>query len=1162
MFLDWISFAGLLQHDEAKNILAQWPLEVRQTVVAAVVRYQVEKYESATKLLTTPSHVKWVMECVGQAFQLPVGDNAEVIDLAIQLYRKWLFDSVKPAPIVKDTKYFQEEIFRHFSLLFDATQTKSPSALKNHIVLCNKVLAVFLEVGSAGHDLIQDEETWHVLLKVLIGITCSTILAKRGLNELNYGLLKVLFEVWLRSQIIDSDMWNTLQKFGFDLSKNIATIRQWNAVCIGLTNRVIRLLYGPTEGTQVVRINWKGLDKSEETRNELVSRDATELKFPDEYVFFAWEFMLRIVGNPNKLLDPETHAESFKGLAQIARTIGSVGSTVVSVPKGQERPKIPYATDGETILNMLGPWFFEAVNSSSNSAFNEGRAVAFSALCKIFCRRGGNPISRENLSRFYRALMSGLQEDDMTVLRHILMDSSRIFVYELEGSHILMSSYLKVLKKLLTVESLSNPYPDNLRSACITILSSLMCIPNNFLQEDNAFYANLKKEAEDILKRALQCERHTKNLQHLLWTVSVYVYEEVHADNPEVIAPFIKSIARLIKSGSNERSVYSSEVFVTALSVLSSLTKFYQEIDKQEPTLIPGLVEELSSFIMLQMNLFRNNKINPENASQLVSEAFYCICDWSMCNYKSIFNTQQRVKLILSAIEIGNNADKFTKKNCERQLTEIKMAAEFLLCHILNHVAHYPASKNTVNTSSHITENDETATIDGLTADESRYARFFMFDDMVILSVVEQPDSKKGPGVTVIVRDISGKYAWDSSLLMDEPETPTTLPDENPHLGATNSGITGNTAQAEENETMMTNAQPKDIFKRPGIDTFQNLIEEQNNIDTKQEDGNKDTMGQIDIRSEPPQLKDKYQLECKFQMSRLLLSHLGFLKFKPEAPEEHSEGTSTSSGPSSSNEMYRRLVPLQSGPKLIRNLKILDMSHQRECHKVAVVYVGNGQDKQEEILQNSAASSSFDKFVEAVGWPVDLSKHSDFMGGLDKNMSTGSRAPYYADYKTEVMFHVPTMMPTKKGEDQQIHKKRHVGNDHVNVVWSEHTREYRRSTISSQFNHVNIVIYPLECGLFRIQVFKKDEAIPPFGPLYDGMMVSRPILGDLVRMTAINANRTVRYMQPAYNRPFIARKALISEVAERYKDNMHPAIHMASLFSPKKVVKGGARKKK
>ena len=58
-------------------------------------------------------------------------------------------------------------------------------------------------------------------------------------------------------------------------------------------------------------------------------------------------------------------------------------------------------------------------------------------------------------------------------------------------------------------------------------------------------------------------------------------------------------------------------------------------------------------------------------------------------------------------------------------------------------------------------------------------------------------------------------------------------------------------------------------------------------------------------------------------------------------------------------------------------------------------------------------------------------------------------------------------------------QKRHVGNDAVHIVWTENKRDYDPKTITSQFNDVHIVVYPMPNGLYRVQVFKKQQVRAP-----------------------------------------------------------------------------------
>lgn len=207
---------------------------------------------------------------------------------------------------------------------------------------------------------------------------------------------------------------------------------------------------------------------------------------------------------------------------------------------------------------------------------------------------------------------------------------------------------------------------------------------------------------------------------------------------------------------------------------------------------------------------------------------------------------------------------------------------------------------------------------------------------------------------------------------------------------------------------------------------------------------------------------------------------------------------------------------LDSGAKLERSLKHLDKSPVRETMKIGIIYVGKRQQSQHEILRNDRGSAAYERFIKQLGWEVELATHRGFAGGLDVNprsLSTGKSTLYYANSHSEVMFHVVTMMPTKPSDPQQIDKKRHVGNDYVHIVWSDNdASEYDPGTITSHFNDVQIVMYPLrkaQRGLVHVQIFSKEK-VPLFGPLQSGMVVHERDLASLVRQTAMNANRVCR----------------------------------------------------
>jgi hypothetical protein len=267
-----------------------------------------------------------------------------------------------------------------------------------------------------------------------------------------------------------------------------------------------------------------------------------------------------------------------------------------------------------------------------------------------------------------------------------------------------------------------------------------------------------------------------------------------------------------------------------------------------------------------------------------------------------------------------------------------------------------------------------------------------------------------------------------------------------------------------------------------------------------------------------------------FHLCRLLLAHMGLLSY----------------------ERRRQVHLLRNDEKFYRSLLSLDRQSGREQAKVGLIYVAQGQDDQKQILRNERGSTLYHEFASGLGWVVDLERHRGYLGGLDRRGTTGRTSIYHASALHELMFHEIVAMPTSPDDDQQILKKRHVGNDNVHVVWNENIREYNPLTITSQFNDAHIVVNPLPNGLFRINVHRKEDRqrqVPFFGPLLDGMVLSKGALPILVRITALHANRAARSITEGWARPFIVRQRAIHELGQRFRmakewpELVHEAMH-------------------
>ncbi|OHS95653.1 hypothetical protein TRFO_38223 [Tritrichomonas foetus] len=200
------------------------------------------------------------------------------------------------------------------------------------------------------------------------------------------------------------------------------------------------------------------------------------------------------------------------------------------------------------------------------------------------------------------------------------------------------------------------------------------------------------------------------------------------------------------------------------------------------------------------------------------------------------------------------------------------------------------------------------------------------------------------------------------------------------------------------------------------------------------------------------------------------------------------------------------LRPLPLDPLSTISVQKLYGTNHRFDTKIGVLYSGDINESQQTVLSKSLPDTSphFREFLHGLGWVISLPEHSGFDGNLDMiTFKSGASSVYYADFENQLMFHVAPLMPLSD-DSQQIGRKRHIGNDPVQIIWSEKEINYNTYTTTSQFNQAHIIIYPLNTALFRVDV-KYKNTMKWFGPLRGSTIVSKKALPSLVRQTAIGA---------------------------------------------------------
>lgn len=149
-----------------------------------------------------------------------------------------------------------------------------------------------------------------------------------------------------------------------------------------------------------------------------------------------------------------------------------------------------------------------------------------------------------------------------------------------------------------------------------------------------------------------------------------------------------------------------------------------------------------------------------------------------------------------------------------------------------------------------------------------------------------------------------------------------------------------------------------------------------------------------------------------------------------------------------------------------RAINTLDRISVVSHHKAGIMYIGPNQKTEVEILGNTSGSSEYHRFLDGLGQLVRLKDaNSLYTGGLDtENGTDGEYAYVYFDEIVQLAYHTTTLMPNMLNDKYMAMKKRHIGNNYVNVFFDESGLPFNFNVIKSQFNFLNIVITPLSRG--------------------------------------------------------------------------------------------------
>ena len=865
-------------------------------------------------------------------------------------------------------------------------------------------------------------------------------------------IFSYLFIIWIKSPYTTKEMW-------VQLSEKISKMVQWGDLLNQWKDKILQVTHSMVELFLEAKLALKA-DKPRQVKklNEaakaipsfeinLVSRERDQHTVKE-----LWFILLNILGNINDITNPENFATSLNCCAEI-----------IDIFLNLEDKFDLELTKYVEIYHIFLPWLLEACNVEEKR--NRGRLVAYSTLCKLFCRPTTIQLPVEILVHFYRILKQGLTSNHSSIIWTIFRYASTVFTLSLPGVNILIPDFLRETSKLFFSKSKTTIPPD-VQLKALNILTSLISFPDHFkgvtykYKEDD----ELKELTMEIFQEklsatfinALQYDKLTpSNLSYLQYSLTVLVINDLlNTPRKNTINDAIKGILYCCTHA-------EKKVAFSAIQSMSSLKECYSQLVALDAALFSVVMYTLAENIN---NLIKQCKLDvailPDKEGIIVNH-FYCLLDWLLvCDIKII--DYAALLEIFEAIELGLIGEVVStsgtikegpqkKKNFIDRLgksfnpsaAKVKQKAAAIL--------ESAANQSAIQTSLKIREASEMFLLTLLVKynnfplpegasegpgvdDDDENSLYFIYNQKSIFTFKEMIDENKKKFVRVTIRDATGKYTWDNEII-NRLDIEYIFKDNN-EFGLSNIVHNNDISNVDSipndkvfnhNYIRSTNDLPfyKEGLITEGVDITNELIKYLNEVQPQLipsgmdfQNKNMDKIQKFNELIGTQEEGEVKQVNNFHEEERKDLPLVPSLQV-PYSTFHHCRLLLSNFG--YLIESSRKILSfLAQGSRFKRSIKQLDQISSRELIKIGLLYVKDGQDRESSILSNEMGSKRYTQFVNQLGWHVNLETHQHYKGGLGKD--TGPSALYYSNPLTEVIFHDATLMPSSKSDRQQAHK--------------------------------------------------------------------------------------------------------------------------------------------
>jgi hypothetical protein len=245
-------------------------------------------------------------------------------------------------------------------------------------------------------------------------------------------------------------------------------------------------------------------------------------------------------------------------------------------------------------------------------------------------------------------------------------------------------------------------------------------------------------------------------------------------------------------------------------------------------------------------------------------------------------------------------------------------------------------------------------------------------------------------------------------------------------------------------------------------------------------------------------------------------------------------------------------VPVAAHADMAAKLLEYERNHTDIRRRVGVLFFPKGV-REENAVFKSTGSPDLYEFMDMLAERVRLQGWQKYAGGLNtQNNSTGFESYYTEFLGFNMMFHVNSLLEDD-GSEQQLSRKRFIGNDLVVIVFLEGEEPFDASMITSQMCHTFIVVKKIgtKPTRYRVSVVAK-AGVPAFSPFlpFPNEFEKSEKLRQFLLAKALNGNRATFQAKTFLQKTKRTRKDLLARMLKDLTDDGVLTHSPAIVFNP------------